>query len=112
MEIANHIEAGFWMALSASIKGTAVIAFILLARRLFRTHLSPAWCYALWFLALIRLSIWDLPNSEWSFFNWSAANQIDQLLTTRVSLEPANSAIVGSDTSQDQLPPSLVQRQT
>ena len=100
MEIINHIEAVFWMALGASIKGCAVILFIVLARRLFRERLSPAWTYALWFLALIRLSIWDLPNSEWSFFNWSAVNRIDQLLTTRISLETATPIFVASDTSQ------------
>lgn len=74
MSILTHLNDGVFSWILQTTWQAAVLAvLIVLAQRLLRNRLSPAWRYGLWLLLVVRLLMPAVPPSAWSIFNLARA---------------------------------------
>lgn len=59
----------FKIVIQTSITASILISLILILRKFARNRLGIKFQYALWFLVILRLSIFKLPESDFSIFN-------------------------------------------
>ncbi|WP_129595697.1 M56 family metallopeptidase [Anaerophilus nitritogenes] len=81
----NMIEIIFSWIFSASFIATMIITLILCIQKIFKNHLNPRFCHALWLLVLIKLLI---PFSLESHFSW-----LNLLPTSYSNLSEYNSSV-------------------
>ncbi|MFW2491613.1 M56 family metallopeptidase [Clostridium chromiireducens] len=65
----NFFNQLFKIVIQTSITASILICLILILRKFARNKLGIKFQYALWFLVILRLSIFKLPESDFSIFN-------------------------------------------
>ena len=68
-EYFNYLDQLFKIIFQTSITGSILICFILIFRRFYKERIGIKFQYALWFLVILRLTIFKLPESTLSMFN-------------------------------------------
>ncbi|MCW5557347.1 MAG: hypothetical protein KIT22_05895, partial [Verrucomicrobiae bacterium] len=93
MTVSGSLEIAWRHVATASLQGSALIVAVVIAQRVLKRRMGPAWSFALWFLVLARLSLPVLPTSSWS---WERAS--DALLARASAFagksEPASEATI------------------
>src|SRR5688500_4112179 len=76
--------AGSWL-ISATIKGSVIIALVAAIQILIGGRLGPRWRHALWLLVIIRLVIPVAPPSSFSIFNLLSETRARLYEATRIA---------------------------
>lgn len=68
-EFFYYLDQLFKIIFQTSITGSILICLILIFRRFYKERIGIKFQYALWFLVILRLTIFKLPESTLSMFN-------------------------------------------
>ena len=95
------IDHTFESLTRVTAQGSVLILCLIGIRFALKERISPSWGYALWLLVLIRLTVWDLPDTSWSLFNFASNNSVTTSTIEIVRHEAlAPNATTTSDQSQ------------